>query len=331
MSKALAAALRQFIAEATAQLADTETSVRGELLLLGPFRGKPLYHAVQGIEQCFRSKRLPDSVRQVWRHLLLLTDEERPATHTKSQAIIACRLLTNLKRWAKGRLQLEGRKDQSPVKTAAQILLELRAEMAALRSDLNSADSAEDIDFCRRTAHRGISSIWRLMRRIGAPGIPAKPAWARRPDTLPGEFAAAIKGEPFDYKPPDTEDVHETLDAVEAWCRTHDTPAPASDQPSSSGGSHAPADRRRPKLIRNLTWYLWYHDKSSETHHSPAKIRDRWNKENRKDAISKTESDGGRGTVKQGIRAASKYLKSKGGIDAKAALSDLQGREEFTG
>ncbi len=90
-----------------------------------------------------------------------------------------------------------------------------------------------------------------------------------------------------------------------------------------AAGFDAPSDTaRKPKLVRNLTWYVWYHDKAAATHRSPAAIRDRWNRENPKDQINLEASDGGRGLVKQGIQAAKKYLDSRG-IEALAAIDEF--------
>lgn len=78
-----------------------------------------------------------------------------------------------------------------------------------------------------------------------------------------------------------------------------------------------------PKLARNLKFYIWYHDKNAPTYHSHAKIRDKWNAENNRDAIDLEASDCGRGVVKQGIRAAEEYLK-KQNISAQKALTELE-------
>lgn len=82
----------------------------------------------------------------------------------------------------------------------------------------------------------------------------------------------------------------------------------------------------RPKLKRNLTWYAWYHDNESNEYHSHAKIRDRWNRENRRDRINLDRSDHGRGVVKQGIAMAGKFLAERG-IDVETALEELDGRK----
>jgi len=79
--------------------------------------------------------------------------------------------------------------------------------------------------------------------------------------------------------------------------------------------------------MRNLTWYAWYHDKESDEHHSHAKIRDKWNRDNPRDRIDLGKSDAGRGVVKQGIKAAAKYLKERG-LDIAAAISELSERQK---
>lgn len=95
------------------------------------------------------------------------------------------------------------------------------------------------------------------------------------------------------------------------------------DKPSQAIRS---ADPTRPKLIRNLTWYTWYHDESANTHRSHAKIRDRWNAENPRHRIDMDKSDSGRGVVKQGIAAATRYL-AENAIDAETALKRLGGEK----
>ncbi|MCA9124575.1 MAG: hypothetical protein H6822_19640 [Planctomycetaceae bacterium] len=63
--------------------------------------------------------------------------------------------------------------------------------------------------------------------------------------------------------------------------------------------------------------------KTAGTYHSHAKIRDKWNAENQRERIDMDKSDSGRGVVKQGIRAAEKYLKDHG-VDAVTALAKLK-------
>ena len=53
---------------------------------------------------------------------------------------------------------------------------------------------------------------------------------------------------------------------------------------------------------RDLVFWKWYHDRDTETYHSPAKIRDKWNAENPENKISLDSQDKGIGVVKTGIK-----------------------------
>jgi hypothetical protein len=61
--------------------------------------------------------------------------------------------------------------------------------------------------------------------------------------------------------------------------------------------------------LRNLYFLAWYQDESTKTHKSPAAIRDRWNAEHPEAKIG--TNGRGREIVKQGIKAAKKFLHDK--------------------
>ena len=60
------------------------------------------------------------------------------------------------------------------------------------------------------------------------------------------------------------------------------------------------------RTLRNLNFLAWYEDESSETHNSPAKIRDRWNAAHPEAKIAENAKDAD--TVKKGVAAAKRYL-----------------------
>jgi hypothetical protein len=62
---------------------------------------------------------------------------------------------------------------------------------------------------------------------------------------------------------------------------------------------------------RDHTWLAWYEDKNAETWHSPAKIRDRWNRENKDSQIA--DATNGCDLVDKGIKKAREELASSGG------------------
>jgi hypothetical protein len=105
---------------------------------------------------------------------------------------------------------------------------DVRYSIAFLRAALNGPDDDEGIRSVVRGSHRDISRIWRMMRRVGGKPPPSKPIWARRPDWSPGEFAASLLDKPIEGTP-EIEEVHEALDAAEAWCNSV-VPLPESEQ-----------------------------------------------------------------------------------------------------
>jgi hypothetical protein len=62
----------------------------------------------------------------------------------------------------------------------------------------------------------------------------------------------------------------------------------------------------RPMAERDGLWLAWYEDSNAETYHSPAKIRDRWNRDNPRRKVSSAD------VVKKGLDAARRDRESTG-------------------
>lgn len=92
------------------------------------------------------------------------------------------------------------------------------------------------------------------------------------------------------------------------------TPSARHDEtePTPDGGRPRPVagKRRRPTYERDHLWLSWYEVEGSDTFHSPAKIRDRWNREHPDEAIAGGAQ--GRDLVKKGILLAQREQETTG-------------------
>ena len=75
----------------------------------------------------------------------------------------------------------------------------------------------------------------------------------------------------------------------------------ATDESEAAGVSPWPKPRPRSKDARNFGWYDWYYEDDADTYHSPAAIRDRWNRENQDAKIE--DGQGGADVVSKGIKS----------------------------